>query len=257
MRKYIFSWFIVCSGHLYFVRRFGAAFVKIHWRLGDAAAVWDSTFGSSIRFVQKRFLIVPFSYYNWISNRSVICMTLSCGTKRWSNHLISTALPGLKHFTSNFSSLLWFEIYHCPLNLDWSFEIWNDYGFVQNIPWGLRYFWYTNRCGRFVSVPRGSKVHWLNLLIVCRWLTRYYGWKLWSGIYILNEKILSGTKGINTHLVNLSNFFIFENIDYSENFWTLPLSVSYWRPTHWCENFCETTRVSIENPARPCFKWHN
>ena len=48
---YISTWFIVCSNCLYFVRRFGAAFVEFQQSLDDAAVQY-STFGSTIIFVQ-------------------------------------------------------------------------------------------------------------------------------------------------------------------------------------------------------------
>ena len=77
--------------------------------------------------------------------------------------LSSIALPRLNHLTSNFNSVIFFENSHWPFNLDWLFEIRTDPGFVQNPIWGLRYYLYTDWSEKFVSSPRGSNAHWVNL----------------------------------------------------------------------------------------------
>ena len=75
------------------------------------------------------------------------------------------ALPRLNNLSSNFNSLIFFENYYWPFNLDWLFEIWTDLWFFQNLIWGLGYYRCTDQSGKFVSGPRGSKAHWENLMI--------------------------------------------------------------------------------------------
>ena len=62
------------------------------------------------------------------------------GLKNLSNYLSSIDLPHLNIITYNFNSLIFFENYHGPFYFDWLFEVWNDSGFVQKLPWGLRFF---------------------------------------------------------------------------------------------------------------------
>ena len=48
---YIYTWFIVCFGHLYFVWGFGTTSIELQKIICDTA-FWDSKLISMIRFVQ-------------------------------------------------------------------------------------------------------------------------------------------------------------------------------------------------------------
>ena len=111
-------------------------------------SLWDRTF----TVLKSNFEWIGYLYDNRVF-----------GLKIRSRNLSSIVFTCSYHITSILNSLIFFEDYHWPFDLDWLFKIWTDPGFIQNPIRGLRYFWYIDWSGKVVSDPRGSKVNWVNL----------------------------------------------------------------------------------------------
>ena len=111
------------------------------------------------------FAIAPLLYkITFRTNRSFVWHRVLVLKKVVQIILIPIESPSSNHLNYNLNSLIFFKNSHWSFDLDWLFEISTDYEFIQNTIWGLRHYLYTDWSGKFMSVPRGSKAHWVDLL---------------------------------------------------------------------------------------------